>query len=120
MPSALFNLPTSPAVSDEEQSSGPGSFSGRGWADSMAAGGQVRVRLWAVSRGRRQTVSLCENGSSELGRPTQRCPTSSRVQLKCRGLEAGPPPIHPSCISVGRLGVRRVKLQVAIRLEGPR
>ena len=30
-----------------------GIFRGRGWAYSMAAGGQIRVRLWAVSRGRR-------------------------------------------------------------------
>jgi hypothetical protein len=52
----LQPCPPSRAVSDEEQSSGPGSFSGRGWAGSLAAGGQVRVRLWAVSRGRRQTV----------------------------------------------------------------
>jgi hypothetical protein len=38
--------------SDEEQSSVLGRFSGRGWADPVATTGQVRVRLWAVSRGR--------------------------------------------------------------------
>ena len=56
-PSALVTPPSSPANSEEEQSNGLGRFSGRRWAGWVATAGQVRVRLRAVSRGRRHYTS---------------------------------------------------------------
>ena len=81
MPSALFTLPSSSLLPPTRRSQpSVGRFSGRGWADPMATAGQVRVRLWAVSRGRRHACCSSTQGAPVIHCCSDPVPAWSHVQ----------------------------------------